>query len=72
VALIYPNPLQPSRYVVVNSGHTIHDRQFRASNAWLFPQLGDVAVQRFRGDGAGGYVEEAVWAELFQTDWSLP
>eukprot|EP00913_Durusdinium_trenchii_P013429 g12610.t1 len=47
ISLIYPNPLNPRRYVVINSGHTFHERDFRASNSWLFPRLGDIAVQKF-------------------------
>ena len=42
--LIYPNPLNPKRYVVINSGHTFGDADFRGTNAWLYPRLGDYAV----------------------------
>ncbi len=42
LGLIYPNPLNPRRYVVLNSGHTFHEPEFRASNAQLYPRLGDV------------------------------
>jgi hypothetical protein len=45
-ALIYPNPLNPKRYVVLNSGHTFHTPEFRGTNALLFPRLGDFAVVR--------------------------
>lgn len=71
IALIYPNPLNPRRYVVVNSGMTMHERDFRASNAWLFPKLGDVAVIDFERSG-DGYSEETVWAALFDSGWKLP
>ena len=37
--LIYPNPLNPKRYVVINSGHTFGDEDFRGTNAWLYPRL---------------------------------
>jgi hypothetical protein len=43
-ALIYPNPLNPKRYVVLNSGHTFGEKEFRGTNALLFPRLGDYAV----------------------------
>ncbi|HUG18921.1 MAG TPA: prolyl oligopeptidase family serine peptidase, partial [Planctomycetaceae bacterium] len=33
LAMIYPNPLNRRRYVVINSGHTFHEEQFKASNA---------------------------------------
>lgn len=42
--LIYPNPLNPKRYVVINSGHTFGEKAFRSSNALLFPRLGDYTV----------------------------
>ena len=36
--LIYPNPLNRSRYVVLNSGHTFHAADFRGTNALLYPR----------------------------------
>src|SRR6266704_2223053 len=48
--LIYPNPLNPKRYVVVNSEHTFAEKEFRGTNALLFPRLGDYAV--VQSDGA--------------------
>ena len=72
LSLIYPNPLNPARYVVINSGHTFHARDFAASNAWLFPRLGDVAVQKFSRRDDGGYEEQVEWAALFDASWQLP
>ncbi|WP_339728737.1 prolyl oligopeptidase family serine peptidase [uncultured Gimesia sp.] len=72
VVLIYPNPLNPVRYVVINSGHTMHEKDFRASNSWLFPKLGDIAVIQFKKSKAGTYENETVWAELFDSNWELP
>ena len=72
VSLIYPNPLNREHYVVVNSGHTFHEQDFRASNAWLFPRLGDIAVQKFEKDADGNYKQTVVWAGLFNTKWLLP
>ncbi len=43
-AIIYPNPLNPKHYVVINSGHTWGEKEFRGTNALLFPRLGDYAV----------------------------
>jgi pimeloyl-ACP methyl ester carboxylesterase len=45
-ALIHPNPLNPGRYVVLNSGHTFHEAEFHSTNAQLYPRLGDYAVIR--------------------------
>ncbi len=72
VVLIFPNPLNSERYVVVNSGHTFHERDFRASNSWLFPKLGDIAVIRFSPDSYGSYQEQTIWADLFDAGWKLP
>jgi dienelactone hydrolase len=49
-ALIYPNPLNLERYVVINSGHTFHEAEFRGTNALLYPRLGDWAVLPADGD----------------------
>jgi dienelactone hydrolase len=70
VALIYPNPLNPNRYVVVNSGHTFHEADFKASNANLYPKLGDIAVLKFSATG-DGFSEEPVFADVFDSRWRL-
>lgn len=70
LVLIHPNPLNRSKYVVLNSGHTFHERDFRASNAWLFPRLGDAAVLRL--SGAAGNAESAIqWSGIFDSGWKL-
>ena len=57
--LIYPNPLNPKRYVVINSGHTFGDADFRGTNAWLYPRLGDYSVITATGDVAlSGFFDE--------------
>jgi len=60
--LIAPNPLNPERYVVVGTGHTFGEKEFRGTNALLFPRLGDWAVV-----GADGEIEEA---GMFDESWS--
>jgi len=72
LSMIFPNPLNPRKYVVINSGHTFHEKSFLASNSWLFPRLGDIAVQKFTKKPTGGYEEEIVFAELFNESWQLP
>ena len=72
VALIYPNPLARRRYVVVNSGMTLHDADFRRSNAWLFSKLGDAAAVKFERTEQGSYRESTEWGALFDTTWQLP
>ena len=71
LSMIYPNPLNPWKYVVINSGHTFHEKDFRNSNSWLFPRLGDIAVQKFTKNADGGYDEEIVWATNFNAGWGL-
>ena len=71
LSLIYPSPLNRNRYVVINSGHTMHEKDFKASNSWLFPRLGDIAVRKFTKTD-NGYHEEIVWAEIFNGGWRLP
>lgn len=41
--LIYPNPLNPSKYIVLNSGHTFREESNR-SNARQTPKLPDWAI----------------------------
>ena len=69
LAMIYPNPLNPERYVVINSGHTFHEAEFRGTNAFLFPRLGDYAVLRF---SPGQDELEVVKAGFFDEEWKLP
>ncbi|MBM3811722.1 MAG: hypothetical protein FJW20_08810 [Acidimicrobiia bacterium] len=63
LAMIYPNPLNPERYVVLNSGHTFGEKEFRGTNALLFPRLGDWAVLDANGN--------TVAAGLFDDFWQL-
>jgi len=63
LVMIYPNPLNPDRYVVLNTGHTFGEKEFRGTNALLYPRLGDWAVL----DGKG----EPVAAGLFDDNWRL-
>ncbi|MBM3787784.1 MAG: hypothetical protein FJW30_25805 [Acidobacteria bacterium] len=44
LALIQPNPLNPSKYVVLNSGHTFTSEDLKGTNALLYPRWGDWAV----------------------------
>jgi hypothetical protein len=57
--IVYPNPLNPRRYVVINSGHTFGEDDFRGTNAWLYPRLGDYSVLTATGDIAlSGFFDE--------------
>jgi dienelactone hydrolase len=61
--LVYPNPLNPKRYVVINSGHTFGEADFRGTNAWLYPRLGDYSVLKPNGD--------IVMSGFFDESWQL-
>jgi hypothetical protein len=60
--LIAPNPLNPRRYVVLNTGHTFGAAEFAGTNALLYPRLGDYAVMQTDGRNAtvkaSGYFDE--------------
>jgi len=72
VAMIFLNPLNPRRYVVINSGHTFHEDAFKASNSWLFPRLGDAAAIRFKRNAKkDGYSESVDSAHIFDQQWQL-
>lgn len=64
--LIFPNPLNPRRYVVVNSGHTFGRKELDASNAQLFPRLADWAVLKL-----GGPEPAVVTADYFNERWEF-
>jgi predicted esterase len=64
--LVYPNPLNPKRYVVINSGHTWTAKDLLASNANLTPKLPDWAVLKL---GAGQ--PQVLAADFFDESWSF-
>ena len=64
--LIAPNPLNPRRYVVLNSGPSFGAAEFRGTNALLYPRLGDHAVFH-----TGGREGRLVTSGYFDEGWSL-
>ena len=68
-ALIHSNPLADGRYVVLNSGHTFHEKELALLNYLLFPRLGDWAVMKV-GDTAP-LADEPVRAGFFNEEWKL-
>ena len=69
--LIYPNPLNPKRYVVLNSGFTFREYDY-LNNARQVPKLPDFAVLDVdvpvSARAAGGIVA----AGFFTEEWGLP
>ena len=70
--LIYPNPLNPSRYVVLNSGHTFKEADLKGTNALLYPRLGDWAVIKPTPADKDPAAYEVVAAGLFDENWQFP
>jgi len=66
-ALIYPNPLSPARYVVINSGLTIDEREYHSD--YSMPKLGDLAILKVQ---AGSETPDIAFATLFDEQWRLP
>jgi pimeloyl-ACP methyl ester carboxylesterase len=65
-AMIYPNPLNPSKYVVLNTGLTIDDRGYNGD--YGTPLWGDYAIVKVK---SGAAVPEMVTAGLFDEHWQL-
>jgi pimeloyl-ACP methyl ester carboxylesterase len=69
--LIFPNPLNANRYVVLNSGHTFHAADFQKTNAMLYPRLGDYAILKLTNPKTDSLAMEVVTAGLFDEYWGL-
>jgi hypothetical protein len=74
-ALIQPNPLAggEGHYLVLNSGHTFHEKELASLNYLLFPRLGDWAVLRVPdaapASASEPLAEEALRAGFFDEQW---
>lgn len=68
--LIYPNPLNPRRYVVLNSGFTFRDYDY-LNNARQVPKLPDWAVIDVRTPAGSRYPGKVVTAGFFDERWQL-
>jgi len=67
--LIYPNPLNPKRYVVLNSGFTFREFDY-LNNARQIPKLPDYAVVDTTTPPNDRYPGKIVLAGFFNEDWS--
>ena len=65
-AMIYPNPLNPAKYVVLNTGLTIDDRGYNGD--YGTPLWGDYAIVKVK---PGAAVPEMLTAGLFDEHWQL-
>jgi poly(3-hydroxybutyrate) depolymerase len=67
-----PDPFV-DHYVVINSGHTFHEKELAAVNYLLFPRLGDYAILKVGGKvpekPSDPLEEEVIQAGFFNEDW---
>ena len=68
--LIYPNPLNPERYVVLNSGFTYREFAY-LNNARQVPKLPDWAVIDLRTSANSLWPGKVVDADFFDESWQL-
>jgi hypothetical protein len=68
--LIYPNPLNPRKYVVLNSGFTFREFDY-LNNARQIPKLPDWAVVDTSTPPDDRYPGKIVTAGFFDEDWKL-
>jgi dienelactone hydrolase len=69
--LIYPNPLNPKRYVVLNSGFTFREYDY-LNNARQTPKLPDFAVIDVNTPPSSRLPGKVVTAGFFDEEWQLP
>ena len=66
--LVYPNPLNPKKYVVLNSGFTFREADY-ASNAMQTPKLPDYAIVDTTTPAGTKWPGKIVQAGFFGEDW---
>ena len=71
-ALIYPNPLNPRRYVVINTGSTLSAADLEGTNALQYSRLGDYAVLKLVRQPGGAIANGVATAGIFDESWRLP
>jgi hypothetical protein len=77
-ALICASPFDADRYLVVNSGHTFHEKELAAFNYLLFPRLGDWAVMKILPGAiqwqptTSNFPEQVAQAGYFDEAWLAP
>jgi len=68
--LIYPNPLNPKKYVVLNSGFTFREFDY-LNNARQIPKLPDYAIVDTATPPGPYYPGKIVTAGFFNEEWSF-
>jgi dienelactone hydrolase len=70
LVLVYPNPLNPNRYVVLNSGFTFREYDY-LSNARQVPRLPDWSVIDLSVSPSSRYPGKVVAADFFDEEWKF-
>ena len=68
--MIYPNPLNPKHYVVLNSGFTFREYDY-LNNARQVPKLPDYAVVDVQTPASSRWPGKVVTAGFFDEEWKL-
>jgi len=68
--MIYPNPLNPKKYVVINSGFTFRESS-NGSNAWQVAELPDYAVVDVTVPPDGRWPGKIALAGFFGEKWEV-
>lgn len=68
--MIYPNPLNPNRYVVLNSGFTYREYEY-LNNARQVPKLPDWAIVDLRTPPSSQWPGRIAAADFFDEHWQL-
>ena len=68
--MIYPNPLNPKKYVVINSGFTFRESA-NGSNSWQVAELPDYAVVDISTPPDGRWPGKIAVAGFFGEQWEL-
>jgi hypothetical protein len=68
--MIYPNPLNPKRYVVLNSSFTFREFAY-LNNARQVPMLPDWAIVDLRSPATSQFPGKVVAADFFGEKWEL-
>jgi hypothetical protein len=69
--MIFPNPLNPLKYVVLNTGHTFPSEDYVKTNALLYPRLGDYAILRMAPTTKDAAAYDVATAGLFDEFWRV-
>jgi hypothetical protein len=65
-------PGETGRYIVLNSGHTFHEADFKSTNRMLYPRLGDFAVLEVSPGETDPASAKVITAGLFDEAWNWP